>query len=195
MLLKKLVKTAAFVAMLTAINLPAMAGPLAFDFTSVLNPAIGNGSLTNAERTLTGVLTTNNAGQITGTLVTWTLGGQPISNILNIGGSYTPTNLSNLPVGVPFGPNTITALNMVFTPNSSLGINPQISLAFIKYSQGQPLIYAEDGVQNGGTSRAVFSGTCMSCMPEIDAGVLPKGLFIVIGTFLMLFGRGKSAEA
>ncbi len=184
MLMKKLVKIAAAIVVLSAINLPAMAGPLVFDFTSVLNPAIGNGSLTNAERTLTGFLTTNNAGQITGALPTWTLGGLPITNILNTGGSYTPTTVFTPPY-------TITSFNMQFTPPPASGINPQISLAFVKYSHGNPMIYAEDGVQNGGASRAIITPG----WPEIDGGVLPKGLTIVIGTFLLLFGRGKRAEA
>jgi hypothetical protein len=185
MLLKKLVQIMTTVAILTAINLPAMARPLMFDFTSVLNSAIGPGTLTNAQRTLTGTLVTNNAGQITGAVPTWTLGGQPITNILNVGGSYTPT-------AVFTPPYTMTSFNMQFTPPQALGITPQISLAFIKYSHYQPLIYAEDGLQNGGTSQASFAP---ADWPEIDGGVLPKGVFIVIGTFLLLFGRIKRSEA
>ncbi len=186
MLSKKLVKTAAAVALLTASNLPAMAaGPLVFDFTSVLNSAIGGGGLTNAQRTLTGTLSTNNAGVITGALPTWTLGGLPITNILNVGGSYTPTT-SFTP------PYTITSFNMQFTPAPSLGVTPQVVTAFIKYASGNPQVAAFDGSDLGGTSRADF---VPRELPEIDGGVLPKGLFLVAGAFLMLFGRGKRTEA
>jgi hypothetical protein len=184
----KLLKTVAAVALLTASSLPAMAGPLVFDFTSVLNSAIGPGTLTNAQRTLVGTLSTNNAGQITGALPTWTLGGLPITNILNVGGSYTPSTLAG---PAPFGPFQITSFNMQFTPNAALGIEPQVVTAFLKYAGGNPQIAAFDGDDLGGTSRADFTPREL---PEIDGGVLPKGLFLVAGAFLMLFGR-KRAEA
>ncbi len=180
----KLLKTVAAVALLTASSLPAMAGPLVFDFTSVLNSAIGGGSLTTAQRTLVGTLTTNNAGQITGTLPTWTLGGLPITNINNVGGSYTPTTVFTPPY-------TINAFNMQFTPDASLGITPNVVTAFLKYAGGNPQIAAFDGDDLGGTSASTFTPREL---PEIDGGVLPKGLFLVAGAFLMLFGR-KRAEA
>lgn len=182
MLTRKLALSVATAALLTTSALPAMAVPfLTFDFSTVVNSAVNGGSLSNTQRLLKGTFGTNNAGLLTS--FTGTFGGSPI--VLNsVSGTYAPVTTP------PTGTEKLASLALNY--NTPSGPNPFVT-AFLKYDlAGVPFVTTYDDNLSGGTSPAVITP---KLVPEIDGGVLPKGLFVIAGMFLMLFGRNKAFEA
>lgn len=185
-----------------------VANALTFNFSTIVNPNVDSpeGTHSQAQRTIVGTFTTNNAGLLTGFNGTLTGLVPPVTLTVAPGAS---------PLNPTFGPNLgsyalvggvykMTGLNMTFTNPNPVGAGPASSgnefnqfpwtLTFADYLGTNPgglRIFTADNLSNfsGGVSDANFSA-----VPEINGAAIPKAL-LLLGSVLVLYrssarGRG-----
>ena len=180
----KLSVVAAVTTLLLLGSMPSQAEVLFFDFTSVLHNGIGSGNLSRDERLLTGTFYADVTypSKIYG-FHNALYGGRPI-NVLTSQGMHDLWSNPSRP---------IASMYVQFIPQKQNGVASQVVLAFQKYeANGTPIVIAYDTDLGGGPSVANFTPRLL---PEIDCSVLPRAVFIIFGTFLMLFGPKKYSGA
>ena len=192
-------KTMATTALLFSLAAAPQALAATYTFTTVANSQLGGtGTYSVAERTINFYFTTDaTQNQTSGTvniLGFWgTMGTAPASRIYN----QTPGNFSpyygtvNLGLGTP-GVGRVTGLDWSFGVLNNTYTDQPFIMTGATYA-GSPAGFLKTNIydQNflGGSSPVTITK-----VPEIDGGMLPRGLMVLSGVFLMLFGRKKAEE-
>lgn len=189
-------KTLATTALLLSLAAAPQAMATTYTFTTTANNQLnGSNALTPAQRAINFYFVTDaTPQQTTGTAnilgVYGTVGSAWQNNIFNqtVGGFapyFGTINLSN---------GRLTGIEVTFDRSTSGGIYDAFpwTLSGATYAgapAGALKATINDADLLGGSSVATLTQ-----VPEIDGGMLPRGLMVLSGIFLMLFGRKKAED-
>ena len=192
MFTRKLALSVATAALLTASALPAMAvpGDFRFFFEQTL-PSTFTGNATPGANLVSGYFTTGDkspatpgSGNVTGFV--GTIGGNSVTTA-SLSGSYLTT---------ASGVAQLQGLSWIISGISGGGYtNLPWFMSVGNYLNDSSITPTVSWSNIGGGNYSATNIVQPLLMPEINGGALPKGLFVIGGVFLMLFGRNKLNEA